>query len=183
MRMVNVVYLVALFATPSYAQMTMSVGPFANETRPRCAGTKIPGDLQVRLTDALMGLERYVIREREVRPVSPDAFLTGAVKRFDVCPKGRGQSAVVALEVTVRDNEGMLVRRFTASAQVPLAQRGQAQELALQGAITELTRRLDGLRGHIAIGAAPRATMPTGVELELVRRTRTPASSRIASDH
>ncbi len=145
-------FLLFLIAFPSYAKVNVSVAKFQDKSgASRCPGSAlakhdIDFNLQERLIAAMQQLERYEIQEREVRPVSPKHRLAGTLRTLEVCPRPNGklgQKAEIVLDLQIIDSKGTLTHVFSSTANATSAADGHATQIALEGAIKELARRID----------------------------------------
>lgn len=146
-------FLLFLFAFPSYAKVGISIAKFEDKTvADLCPGSataksEIHSELQERLIAAMLKLERFEIQEREIRPLSPRHRLIGSLRTLEVCPRagGRiGQRAEIVLDLQLLDANGSITHVFTSNAKATSAARGQAGRMAIAAAVTELARRING---------------------------------------
>lgn len=101
--------------------------------------------LQNELIAELQKFERFVIKEREVRPVRAMIQLRGEVREFANC-RARGehrQKAAIAIDVRVLNAQGSLTHVFTSNASVTGATGAKAAARVIQLAVAEIARRLD----------------------------------------
>ena len=152
MRQGCLLFLLSVFAFPSYARVNISVDRFADKsplsTCPGSAQAKedIDANLQSQLVNTLMRFEHYEIQQREIRPVKPAHRLVGVVRAFEVCARSGepGQDAKIEIELTLLDGKGSMTHVFTSTASAYSGSIGVAGEKALVAAIDELARRIDG---------------------------------------
>jgi hypothetical protein len=178
--------LICLVSFPVYAQK-LSVSRFSDNTSisrcPQSDATKtdIDVNLQAEMANQLMELERFEIREREVRPLKAKLQLKGSVRTFEVCPitGSKGQDVEIVLDVQMLNAKGNMTHMFTSSAKVSHTGEGKATGEAIRYAIKELVARIDN-----AIPKIKTAKLPLGksekvakndYKLQMIRK---PSSSR-----
>jgi len=189
-------FLLSIFAFPSYARVKISVDKFADKSAvSHCPGTAlakedIDANLQSQLVDTLMQFDRYQIRQREVRPVKPAHRLVGVVRSFEVCARSGqpGQDAKIEIELTLLDGKGSMTHVFTSTASAYSGSIGVAGAQALAAAVDELARRIDGaIPGKRAMKLTykgGRAVTHNEYQVQLIRRPNTmkatsPARKRV----
>jgi hypothetical protein len=118
------------------------VSPAANCTETPGARANAGSQIREQLIHQLMGLNRFLIQEREIRPLKPVHSITGAVRRFDVCQFGKVQDVSIEIEVKMMSGNG-ITRTFSSSAMASNSVKGRAPDQAIRAAVGEVIRRID----------------------------------------
>jgi hypothetical protein len=118
------------------------VAPVANCTETPGARANAGSQIREQFIHQLMGLNRFLIQEREIRPMKPIHTITGAVRRFDVCQFGKVQDVSIEIEVKMMSHNGVQ-RTFSSSAMASNSVKGRAPEQAIRAAVGEVIRRID----------------------------------------
>lgn len=123
----------------------------------------------------LMGLNRFLIQEREVRPVKPVHSIMGKVRKFDVCQIGRNQEVNIEIEIKMISANG-ITRTFSSSSMASNTILGKAPEQAIKAAVGEVIRRIDEAVPRYRQVRLPikrvRSVAENDVQIKLYRRSR-----------
>lgn len=118
------------------------VSPVANCSETPGARVGAASQIREQLIHQLMGLNRFLVKEREIRPLKTVHSITGAVRKFDVCQFGKVQDVSVEIEVKMISKNGV-TRTFSSSAMATNSVKGRAPEQAIRAAVGEVIRRID----------------------------------------
>lgn len=144
---------------------------------PETPGTRINGTSQIReqMIAQLMNLNRFLIQEREVRPVKPVHSIMGKIRRFDVCQIGRNQEVNVEIEIKMISANG-ITRTFSSSSMASNTVLGKAPDQAIKAAVGEVIRRIDESVPRYRQVSLPikrvRSVADNDVQIKLYRRSR-----------
>lgn len=144
---------------------------------PETPGARLNASSQIReqLISQLMGLNRFLIQEREVRPLKPVHSIMGKVRRFDVCQIGKNQEVNVEIEIKMISSNG-ITRTFSSSSMASNTILGRAPDQAIKAAIGEVIRRIDESVPRYRQVSLPikriRSVADNDVQIKLYRRSR-----------
>jgi hypothetical protein len=199
MKQTAMLFLLALFAFPSYAKVKVSVERVVDAAEvSHCPGTAqlrpdLADNVRTQLIHTLIQHERYEIAQREVRPLRPEHRLAVTIHVFEICArKGQpGQDAHIELELRLLNAKGAMSHVFNATAKAFSGSLGVSGEKAITAAIEEIVRRVDsaipGYRPLNLVYKGGRASRDKDYQVQMIRRptsikippakvkTRTPA--------
>ena len=118
------------------------LSPVANCTETPGARLNASSQIREQLISQLVGLNRFLIQEREIRPMKPIHSITGSVRKFDVCQFGKVQEVSIEIEVKMISANG-ITRTFSSSSMASNSLSGKAPDQAIRAAVGEVIRRID----------------------------------------